>query len=78
LATALTYVKSASGGFEKPRALIDSGSQITIISEEASQVLKLPKIKNYTKISGVSSIKKCISKYKIKLNIKPLKERKNE
>jgi len=50
LATALFHVKSASGGFEKLTALIDSGS------EEASNILKLQKIKNYTEISGVSSI----------------------
>jgi len=60
LATALFHVKSASGGFEKLTALIDSGS------EEASNILKLQKIKNYTEISGVSSIKKCKSRHKIK------------
>jgi len=69
-------VKPASGGFEKIRALMDSGSQSTIISEEASKILKLQKIKNYTEVSGVSSLKKCISKHIIKLSIKPLKGRK--
>jgi len=62
LATARIQVKSANGDFENLRALIDSGSQNTIISEEADQILKLPKIKTKTKISGVYSTDTCVSK----------------
>jgi len=62
LATAKIQVKSANGDFENLRALIDSGSQSTIISEEADQILKLPKIKNKIKISGIYSTDTCVSK----------------
>nr|XP_041631965.1 uncharacterized protein LOC121502439 [Drosophila kikkawai]XP_041631966.1 uncharacterized protein LOC121502439 [Drosophila kikkawai] len=77
LATALIEVKSGNGGFKKLRALIDSGSQSTIISEEASQILKLPRIKKYTEISGVSTSKTCISRHRVKLQIKTQKRDKN-
>ncbi|XP_052858322.1 uncharacterized protein LOC128266097 [Drosophila gunungcola] len=69
LATGRVQIKSSNGGFENFRALIDSGSQSTIISEESVQILKLQKIRSQTEISGVSSTGKCISKHKI-LSIK--------
>jgi len=46
LATALIQVKSRYGGFEQLRALIDSGSQSTIISEESAQILKQKRLFN--------------------------------
>jgi len=44
LATARVHIKSSDAEFETLRALIDSGSQSTLISEESAQILKLQKI----------------------------------
>jgi len=54
----------------KHLALIDSGSQNTIISQESAQILKLKKILSRIEISGVSSTRKCTSKHKVNLQIK--------
>ncbi|XP_032569851.1 uncharacterized protein LOC116800206 [Drosophila sechellia] len=70
LATALIQVKSRYGGFEQLRALIDSGAQSTIISEESAQILKLKKFRSHTEISGVSSTGTCISKHKAVISIR--------
>jgi len=76
LATAVVKVKSNRGDYETLRALIDSGSQCTIISEEAAQILNLTRIKTLTEISGVSSLETSTSKYKVKLCMKPINNKK--
>ena len=53
------------------RALIDSCSQKTLISEEAVQMLGLPKIKVTTKISGVSAECVEVLRHKVQLEIRP-------
>ena len=54
LATAQIRAKTAGGDYILLRALIDQGSEITTISEEAAQILKLPRIKKNTKLYGLS------------------------
>ena len=76
LATAIVKVKSKCGDYKTLRALIDNGSQCTIISEESAQILNLTRIKAITKISGVSAQKASTSKYKVGLCIKPLNNKK--
>ncbi|XP_059217641.1 uncharacterized protein LOC131994780 [Stomoxys calcitrans] len=71
LATALVKVRAATGEFELLRAMIDQGSQITSISEEASQILGLPRIKEKTEIHGLGGTLVGVSKYKVDLVIKP-------
>ncbi|XP_054083397.1 uncharacterized protein LOC128920334 [Zeugodacus cucurbitae] len=66
LATAIIKV-----GTLELRALIDSGSQKTLISEEAVQMLRLPKIKVTTEISGVSAECVEVSRHKVQLEIRP-------
>ena len=53
LATAQVKVKSIHGEYITLRALIDQGSQITTLSEEAAQILALPKLKCRTEIHGL-------------------------
>jgi len=72
LATEVVKVRSKWGNYEPLRPLINSGSQFTIISEEAAQILNLTRIKALTEISGVSALETSSSKYKVKLCMKPL------
>jgi len=46
LATARIQIKSSIGDFKRFGAVIDSGSQSTIISAESTHILKLQKIKS--------------------------------
>ena len=71
LATAQVKVKSIHGEYITLRALIDQGSQITTLSEEAAQILALPKIKCRTEIHGLGGSVVGVSKNKIKLIIAP-------
>ncbi|XP_050340313.1 uncharacterized protein LOC126766604, partial [Bactrocera neohumeralis] len=70
LATAIIKVVTPKGELDL-RALIDSGSQKTLISEEGVQMLGLPKIKVTTEISGVSAECVEVSRHKVRLEIKP-------
>lgn len=51
--------------------VIDHGSQITTISEEASQILALPRVRDSTEIHGLGGNVVGISKSKVNLIIKP-------
>ncbi|XP_054089198.1 uncharacterized protein LOC128922505 [Zeugodacus cucurbitae] len=71
LATAQIRAKTAGGDYILLRALIDQGSQITTISEEAAQILKLPRMKTKTKLYGLSDAVVGESKATIEVEIKP-------
>ncbi|XP_073952967.1 uncharacterized protein [Choristoneura fumiferana] len=53
LATALIKVQALNGTYYDLRALIDQGSQISLISETAAQRLSLPRQKNNSVVTGV-------------------------
>lgn len=55
LATALIQVKGASGELYTVRALVDQGSQVSLITEHAAQLLRLPRRKCRGVITGVGT-----------------------
>ncbi|XP_022827101.1 uncharacterized protein LOC111356845 [Spodoptera litura] len=55
LATAIIKVQAADGSYEKMRALLDQGSQVSIITERAAQLLKLRRQKCTGLISGIGN-----------------------
>ncbi|XP_075162775.1 uncharacterized protein LOC142235406 [Haematobia irritans] len=71
LATAQVRVKSACGEQILMRALIDQGSQRTSISEEAAQLLKLPRKKVLTDLIGLGNTTVGRSKATVQIEIKP-------
>ncbi|XP_061390211.1 uncharacterized protein LOC133325481, partial [Musca vetustissima] len=64
-------VRSMTGEDVTMRAIIDQGSQVTSISEEAAQILGLPRIKNNTIIHGLGSTPVGVSRHKVKIEVKP-------
>lgn len=71
LSTALIKIRSASGNFEYCRALIDQGSQVSLITEEAAQLLGLPRTISNIEISGVGVSKQKPCNHKINIEIRP-------
>lgn len=71
LATAQIRVKAASGEQILMRALIDQGSQRTSISEEAAQILRLPRKKLVTDLVGLGNTTVGRSKAIMQIEIKP-------
>lgn len=71
LSTALVYIKSVSGTFEPFRALIDPGSQASLITEESADLLNLPRFKSNIGISGLGANKQKMAKHKIEIEIRP-------
>jgi len=67
LATAV-LVKNKAGGYNELRALIDGGSQKTLISEEAAQILRIPRIRSTIEVEGISQTTQ-LSKNCVKKNI---------
>lgn len=65
LATAMIKVKTASGSYEYLRALVDPGSQVLLITEEAASLLSLPREKVQAEISGLGAGQPNVSKQKI-------------
>lgn len=57
LPTALVQVRNSFGQMEQLRALIDPGSQVSLITEEAVQNLRLHKQRVKTTIFGVGETK---------------------
>ena len=56
LATAVFKVRSADGRYVNLRALIDSGSEATFISESAAQLLRLNRHRTFLKILGLGKV----------------------
>ncbi|GFS55221.1 hypothetical protein TNIN_167961 [Trichonephila inaurata madagascariensis] len=53
LSTAVLYIQNCYGERFKYRAILDSASQINLISSEIVSLLKLKREKNYAPISGI-------------------------
>ncbi|RLU19576.1 hypothetical protein DMN91_008133 [Ooceraea biroi] len=71
LATARVRVADRYGDWHQARALVDSGSETSIVSEELSQTLKLPRSASSVTIFGVGGSKAAVSKGRITLTISP-------
>ncbi|XP_037959436.1 uncharacterized protein LOC119688843 [Teleopsis dalmanni] len=71
LATAQVRVKSVQGEMIMLRALIDQGSQTTAVSEEAAQILNLPRKKVKMEVQGLGGTPVGVAKAKINLQIHP-------
>lgn len=56
LATALIYVQDSDGGLHQLRALLDQGSQSSFLSEDAAQMLRLPRRKTAIDVVGIGGI----------------------
>ena len=72
LATALVKFMSNNQDEHVLRALIDSGSQATFITEDAVQMLRLRKTRTITQITGIGESNKATSTSMVKLTIKPV------
>ena len=59
LTTAVVQVKDISGKFEKARALLDSGSQTNLITEDLAQRLKIKKEGGKLNWSSICDTKSC-------------------
>lgn len=70
LATALIQVKSATGEKHMLRALIDQGSQSSFITENAADLLKMPRKHISVQIAGTGAIMQR-AKHEININITP-------
>ncbi|XP_058974711.1 uncharacterized protein LOC131800873 [Musca domestica] len=71
LATAQVRVKSVHGEYITLRALIDQGSQVTSVSEDAAQLLQLPKLKTDVRLRGLGETTVGVAKSKVFLVIRP-------
>lgn len=71
LSTALVYIKTISGRYEPFRALIDQGSQASLISENAAQILGLPRFASDIEISGIGTGVPKKAKHKVVIEIRP-------
>ncbi|XP_073831041.1 uncharacterized protein [Musca autumnalis] len=71
LATAQVRVKSLHGEYITLRALLDQGSQITSVSEDAAQLLQLPQRKADVRLRGLGETMVGVAKSKILLEIRP-------
>ncbi|XP_055837034.1 uncharacterized protein LOC129905561 [Episyrphus balteatus] len=71
LATAQISATSSNGETCLFRALIDQGSQISMISEEAAQILSLPRKRISTELTGLSDAAVGTTKSRVYLEIRP-------
>jgi len=55
LATAFFNIQDKNGVFKPARALLDSGSQVSFITEEMTQILRLKKFEESIAISGIGT-----------------------
>ncbi|KAG7300389.1 hypothetical protein JYU34_015993 [Plutella xylostella] len=72
LATARIVVKSSTGSYYTLRALIDQGSQISLITEDAAQRLQLKREKLEAVISGIGASTSNKSKGMVNLSCKAI------
>lgn len=71
LGTAVVRVKDYLGDWHNIRAIIDSGSQLTVVSQHLSQLLRLPVSTCKVQISGIGSENPMMSKGKISFEMLP-------
>lgn len=69
LATAVVHVLDPSGNFQPVRTLLDSGSQLNLITEECSRRLNLKLKTNYQNLCGVGTVN-LMSNYKVTATVK--------
>lgn len=68
LATAWVRLYNPDGRSTTVRALLDQGSEATLLTERVAQLLRLPRIQCSTKISGVGGIN-CLSQSVVRIGI---------
>uniref|UniRef100_A0A8D8XKE2 Uncharacterized protein n=1 Tax=Cacopsylla melanoneura TaxID=428564 RepID=A0A8D8XKE2_9HEMI len=71
LGTAVVRVKDYLGDWHNIRAIIDSGSQLTVVSQHLSQLLRIPVATCKVQISGIGSEIPMMSKGKISFEMLP-------
>ncbi|XP_075159361.1 uncharacterized protein LOC142232423 [Haematobia irritans] len=71
IATAQIRVKSNQNGFITLRALIDPCAQTSLISEEAVNILQLPKLKTDVTLQGLGGVIVGKAKSKVNIDVKP-------
>uniref|UniRef100_A0A1I8MME9 Peptidase A2 domain-containing protein n=1 Tax=Musca domestica TaxID=7370 RepID=A0A1I8MME9_MUSDO len=71
LATAQVRVKSWFGEYITLRALIDQGTQITSVPEDAAQLLQLPRSRTEVRLRGLGDTMVGVAKSKVLLKIRP-------
>ena len=71
LATAVVQAYTASGSGHPLRVLIDSGSQVSLITEQAAQVLGGPREKIRAEVSGLGDTSPKVANWKIDVQLTP-------
>ncbi|KAH8373689.1 hypothetical protein KR009_002602, partial [Drosophila setifemur] len=72
LATAVIRVQNRSGVWVPCRALLDSGSQVHLVTSRLAHQLQLPRHKSATAVSGLGDSSFCSDGFTINLNLKSL------
>jgi len=72
LATARVCVRSPSGRSRVVRALLDQGSEVTLVSEKLSQILKLKRVRTPISICAVGCVDAGTCKYAAQIEISPI------
>ncbi|XP_011883842.1 PREDICTED: uncharacterized protein LOC105570992 [Vollenhovia emeryi] len=78
LATAQVTIVNSSGETAKARALVDQGSEITLISERLVQLLRLPRVKSSISLVGVGAQKSNQTKGLVSFQMRPHFKSKSE
>ncbi|XP_055908728.1 uncharacterized protein LOC129943365 [Eupeodes corollae] len=69
LATAIVKARSSDGRLHFLRAMIDTGSESSFITEEAAQLLKLKKLKTCVEVSGLGLVSSGTSQNAVQVQI---------
>ncbi|XP_024883926.1 uncharacterized protein LOC112462412, partial [Temnothorax curvispinosus] len=71
LATARVRVADHFGAWHSARALVDQGSEISMISERLAQQLKLPRLPVSISVFGIGGQKTCTARGRVSLSMSP-------
>ncbi|KAI5750910.1 hypothetical protein M8J77_002368 [Diaphorina citri] len=71
LGTAIVQVQDSVGQWHQIRAIVDSGSQLTVVSHRLAQLLQVPISSCHVQISGIGSENPLLSKGKISFEMLP-------
>lgn len=69
LATAIVYVQDTDGCLHRLRALLDQGSQVSFVSEETAQLLRLPRRAVNINVVGIGGVAAGNSSHSIELHV---------
>lgn len=69
LATAIVYVQDTDGGLHPLRALLDQGSQVSFVSEEAAQLLRLPRRTVNVNVVGIGGVAAGNTNQSVSINV---------